>query len=91
MSVASPAQTVPRAGLLAGLRLLGLAVFTLVLLTKTMPFVVEVHAAAPATTPGLVMLVASQLLCLPFFWLPRGRVPMAWTALALLLGGLCLV
>lgn len=91
MSVESPAQPLPRAGLLAGLRLLGLTVLALVLLTETVPFVLEVHAAAPATTPGLVMVVASQVLCLPFFWLPRARIAAAWSVLALLLGGLFLV
>ncbi len=69
-------------------RLLGLGSLAMTLSNETLPFVLEGVQTSPATWPGMVGLLASQLGAGLALLRRRSHRTMPWVLLALLLGGL---
>ncbi|WP_420175294.1 ATP-binding protein [Luteococcus sp. OSA5] len=71
-----------------GLRVLGTASLALTLPLETIPFVLIIGHQAPATAPGLFMVLSSQLLALVFLLARRPVRGVEWLLFALLFGGI---
>ncbi|MGO4957671.1 sensor histidine kinase [Luteococcus sp. Sow4_B9] len=81
------ASAAPLTGTVKSLRVLGIAALLLIGSTETLPFITTLHSEAPATAPGLLLLLLSQLGCLPSLMRPRPTRVVAPALLALQLLG----
>lgn len=75
-------------GAAPALRALALATLGLSLATETVPFSLHTWAAAPDAGPGLLLLLLSQLLCIPALVVKRHQTASAWVLLGMLLAGI---
>lgn len=74
----------------AALRALGLAVLALTTFTETLYWAGETVEAAPGTLPGIILILASQALCLPALLARRVSRALPWLLLAMIVGGMTL-